>query len=62
MISDNFLLKLLDSTQPLEKGTLGEMATELLAYREAARQASSWDDAPTWAVSRRPIPQRVKWV
>ena len=49
MISDNFLLKLLDSTQPLEKGTLGEMATELLAYREAERKTNSWKDAPDWA-------------
>ena len=39
-----------------------EMARELLERREAERQASSWDGAPTWAVSRRPIPQRVKWV
>ncbi len=44
------------------KDVLRPICDELLAYREAARQASSWDDAPTWAVSRRPIPQRVKWV
>ena len=55
MISDNFLLKLLDSTQPLEKGTLGEMATELLAYREAERKTKSWDYTEAWVQTRRKV-------
>ena len=38
MISDNFLLKLSDSTQPLESGTLGEIAHELLQRREAEQK------------------------
>ena len=55
MISDNFLLKLSDSTHPLESGTLGEIAHELLQRREAERKAASWDDAPEGSVARRMV-------
>ena len=41
--------------------TVAEMAAELLAYREAERKASSWDDAPEWA-NCRAKDQHCEWI
>ena len=61
MISDDKLKNAADITLSSEceivmvRATfIKEMAQELLAYREAECKAASWDDAPEWAVSRRP--------
>ena len=44
-----------DAKLMVERGLkIQEMAQELLQRRQAERAASSWDDAPDWAVSRRP--------
>ena len=36
-------------------GAIGEMAIELLAYREAERKAKSWDDTEAWVQTRRKV-------
>ena len=59
MISDDDLRRIAEGTHSLPVFQIEKMAAELLAYREAERRAKSWDDAPEWAVSRRPCHQSL---
>ena len=54
MISDEDLSRIMQFVE-FDTDEIQEMATELLAYREAERNAKSWDGAPDWALSRQRV-------
>ena len=54
MISDEDLSRIMQFVE-FDTDEIQEMATELLAYREAERKTKSWDDTEAWVQTRRKV-------